>query len=294
MSNKIVWKDHKPYAVCLTHDVDRVKKQWYHYVVYSRKGINIQLKSFYNKRKGKEPYNNFKRIAELEMQYGAKSTFFFLNESHREFSADFMGRYEITDPVIVEAVQWLDAQGFEIGLHGSFYSYKNEELLKREKEILEKIVGHSVVSVRQHFLNFDQMTWKIQKNIGLCYDSTMGKRKSVCRDFAAFPYYTKEGILEMPITVMDTIPLKSERNLNTVLYACDEIAQKGGLIVLNFHQCHFIDDEYPYVVRLYEKLLQKAKEDCAWMTSMKNIGEWVSGKSEGNTLMLEIKNEKTV
>ena len=132
--NKIVWKDNAPYAVCLTHDVDRVKKQWYHYLIYCNKGIGVQVISFFQKLKGDEPYNNFRRIAELEMSYGARSTFLFLNESHKEMATNFMGRYKITDPVVANAIIWLDSNGFEIGLHGSYYSYNNEELLRKEKD----------------------------------------------------------------------------------------------------------------------------------------------------------------
>ncbi len=162
---RIVWKDNAPYAVCLTHDVDRVKKQWYHYLVYCNKGIGVQVKSFFQKVKGDEPYNNFKRIAELEMSYGARSTFLFLNESHKELTTNFMGRYKITDKVVIDAIKWLDVNEFEIGLHGSYYSYNNEELLRKEKEVLEGIIGHSIVSTRQHFLNHDETTCRDRKSV---------------------------------------------------------------------------------------------------------------------------------
>ena len=272
---RIVWKDNAPYAVCLTHDVDRVKKQWYHYLVYCNKGIGVQVKSFFQKVKGDEPYNNFKRIAELEMSYGARSTFLFLNESHKELTTNFMGRYKITDKVVRNSIKWLDSNGFEIGLHGSYYSYNNEELLKKEKQVLEDIVDQSIVSTRQHFLNHDEITWKIHKRIGLKYDSTVGNKKTTGENFSIFPYYTKEGMLEMPITVMDTVPMTSEEEMQKVLDACNGVALRGGLIMLNFHQRQLRETEYPYVVRTYKQLLEMAKRDKAWMATMKEIGEYI-------------------
>lgn len=280
MENKIVWKNGAPYAVCLTHDVDRIKKQWYHYFIYCKKGIGIQAKSLVEKIKGNEPYNNFRQIAELEMSYGARSTFFFLNESHKEMTTNFMGRYKITDPIILDTVKWLDEHGFEIGLHGSYYSYNNEALLKKEKEALEQIVGHSIVSTRQHFLNHDETTWQIQKNIGLHYDSTVGNKLTTGEEFPVFPYYTKEGILEMPITVMDSIPLKDEQDMQNVLKACECVSAKGGLIMLNFHQRQLRKLEYPYIVKTYTELLKKAKGDNAWFATMKEIGEYVQGENK--------------
>lgn len=275
MDNKIVWKDSAPYALCLTHDVDRIQKQWYHYIVYSKRGISSQLKSLSEKIKGNEPYNNFKYIAELEMSYGARSTFLFLNESHKEVSTNFMGRYKITAPAVVSAIKWLDLKGFEIGLHGSFFSYNNEGLLKKEKDILENIVGHPIVSTRQHFLNHDETTWQIQKNVGLHFDSTIGNKKTTGEDFPVFPYYTAEGILEMPITVMDSVSLESEDDMKTVLKACDSVAKRGGLVMLNFHQRQLRKTEYPYIVKTYKYLLEKAQKDGAWMATMGEIGSYI-------------------
>lgn len=274
---RIVWKDNAPYAVCLTHDVDRVKKQWYHYLVYCNKGIGVQVKSFFQKVKGDEPYNNFKRIAELEMSYGDRSTFLFLNESHKELTTDFMGRYKITDKVVIDAIKWLDVNEFEIGLHGSYYSYNNEELLRKEKEVLEGIIGHSIVSTRQHFLNHDETTCRIHKRIGLMYDSTVGNKKTTGENFPVIPYYTEEGMLEMPITVMDTVPLTNEEEMRQVLDACNNVASRGGLIMLNFHQRQLRETEYPYVVKTYIHLLETAKRDKAWMATMKEIGDFIQG-----------------
>lgn len=276
--NKIIWKGNAPYAVCLTHDVDRVKKQWYHYLLNCER-IGVQVKSFLQKLKGDEPYNNFRRIAELEMSYGVRSTFLFLNESHKEMTANFMGRYKITDKVVTEAIKWLDANGFEIGLHGSYYSYNNEELLRKEKNALERIVDHRVVSTRQHFLNHDETTWKIHKSVGLKYDSTVGNKKTTGENLPIFPYYTEEGMLEMSITVMDSaVALTNEEDMQRVLDVCENVASRGGLVMLNFHQRQLRETEFPYVVKTYTHLIETAKRDKAWIATMKEVGEYIERK----------------
>ncbi|RKM57877.1 hypothetical protein D6855_12570 [Butyrivibrio sp. CB08] len=262
------WKNNAPYVLCLSHDVDRITKQWYHYIYYGLKHPMIQFKSLVLKMKGIEPYWNFEKIIRLEKSYGAVSTFFFLNESRRELSANFLGRYKITSKRVVEIIKMLDEQGFEIGLHGSFDSYNDLELLSKEKKVLEEILDHQVVSTRQHHLNFDKdKTWEYHKKIGIKYDSTIGYSNKVGNE----PYKrTKENIIEIPITVMDTVELNQN-----VYEDCCRTADNGGIVMLNFHQCHFNELEYPENVDFYLKMLEKAKKDGAWITCVKDIGGWI-------------------
>lgn len=272
------WKNGAPYALCLTHDVDRISKKWYHYIFYSRLGIKKQIVSFFEKIRGKEPYYNFYKIAELEKKYGAKSTFLFLNETHREMSANFIGRYKIREKRIVDVIHWLDKEGFDIGLHGSYYSFNDETLLKEEKDILEGILGHEVVSTRQHFLNRDDKTFRIQYQIGLKYDSTIGNKNTTGENLPIFPYYTEDNMLEMPITVMDTVKMTSENESEEVIKACMSVAKRGGLVMLNFHQRQLCNTEYPFITKTYIKIIEQAREDGAWIANMREIGDYISGR----------------
>lgn len=262
------WKNDAPYVLCLSHDVDRVTKQWYHYAYYGMKHPLIQIKSLVGKFRGKEPYWNFEKIMDLESSFGAVSTFFFMNESRWELSANFMGRYKINSKRVVRIIKELDKKGFEIGLHGSFDSYNKLGLLTREKEELEIIIGHEVVSTRQHHLNFEKgKTWKYQSSIGIKYDSTIGYSDKVGNELYQ---RTKENIIEIPITLMDTV------NINESVYEdCCKVADSGGIVMLNFHQCHFNELEYSINVDFYKRMLEKAKEDGAWITCVKEIGDWL-------------------
>lgn len=262
------WKNDAPYVLCLTHDVDRTKKQWYHYCFYGLKQPGTHVKSFFKKLYGKEPYWNFNTITDLEKKYGVRSTFFFLNERHKELSANFMGRYNICSKKITDIIKKLNDDGFEIGLHGSYYSYNNLELLKEEKDVLEQIVGCPVFSMRQHHLKFDkEKTWANQKKIGIKYDSTIGYNNKVGKE----PFMrTVEGIIEIPITLMDTVMLKEN-----VFKECMCVAENGGIIMLNFHQCRLNDIEYPFNIEFYEKFIKKAKDDGAWIATVREVGKWL-------------------
>ena len=272
------WKNNAPYAVCLTHDVDRTRKRLYHYGYYALRSPGVQIRSAFGKIRGTEPYWNFWRLAETEEKWGFHSTFLFLNETTWRPDPAFMGRYRIRNPKVQRAIRELQRNGFEIGLHGSFYSWRSLDLLRGEKEVLENITGRAVVSVRQHYLNFsERLTWNIHHALGLKYDSTLGYNDRPGEDFPALPYRTPEGMLEMPIMFMDTAPIKTDEEKRRLYRVCDQRAKRGGLIVLNFHQEHFQPLEYPQNVEVYETLIKKAFEDKAQVGGMEEIGAWCDG-----------------
>ena len=68
-TNDIRWPHDAPFALCLTHDVDRIKKQLYHYLYYGLVGgwrtAIQQLRSIAKKITGVEPYWAFERIMEV-------------------------------------------------------------------------------------------------------------------------------------------------------------------------------------------------------------------------------------
>ena len=86
--HKSFWPEGKTCAVCLTHDVDEVKKtyQWITYPLKLIKKGNLgdlipQFHSFIQKIKGNEPYWTFDEIIRIEGSRGVKSSFYFLKET---------------------------------------------------------------------------------------------------------------------------------------------------------------------------------------------------------------------
>ena len=101
--HKSFWPDGHSCAVCLTHDVDEVKKT-YQWITYPLKQIkhgkpgNVfsQFRSFIRKLKGYEPYWTFDEIIRVENSRGLKSSFYFLKEK----------------------LSWINALGIAISLSG--------------------------------------------------------------------------------------------------------------------------------------------------------------------------------
>lgn len=260
----------KEFLVWLSHDVDRVHKSVAHSVYYWLKD-----RRFYHLRtviSRNDPYWNFERIIELESKYGAKSTFFFLNESMKPDLAkpkSFIlskGRYNINDPKIVSVIREIDRNGWEIGLHGSYNSYCEKVLLLREKNVLEGILGHPVYGVRQHYWNNSiPQTWEFQRAAGLKYDATVvmkndvGFYKNVYYPFRPFD----DDFIVIPTVVMDGYLLNKakdrktgEKIINGLIDLCRE---KRTILSALWHQKVLNPSETPLLYDLYVYLLDSVR-----------------------------------
>jgi peptidoglycan/xylan/chitin deacetylase (PgdA/CDA1 family) len=275
-----MWPQGAPFAVCPTHDVDRIRKYGYHYLYKGFSGgparFLRQLLSLKERLLGEEPFWNFEKIMKMEDKLGVRSTFLFLNESARGGSPKFWGRYDINDPKVKRMIQLLVSGGWEIGLHGSFFSYRNLSLLMKEKQILQDIAGKPIRSCRQHYLNIALgKTWHLQREAGLEVDSTIGFADRIWNDRQGIlPFYPDDSqILELPITVMDTVGLESAQVRMSVEELVKRVSLAGGLIVLDWHQCWFNPIEHPERVEVYSSILSDAKSKGAWIATMGEIAD---------------------
>lgn len=290
---EVEFPENKTFAVCLTHDVDDIYPPLSHSLLSSAhcmKNLNFRdsAAQLLWKFRGKEhsPYLNLSEIMDLEARYGAKSSFYFITAE-----ADIIRfRYNIED-VGNHLGNILD-RGWEVGLHGGYYSYDTPEAIINEKRRLEDVLGKKVMGFRNHYLRFKTPdSWEILSDVGFKYDSTFGYNNSVgfrngmCHPFR--PYNLKEGreieILEIPLVIMDAALFETAKSFEEA-WECtknliDTTAKLNGVITLLWHNfvfgCSFRNDW----VRLYEKVLQYCSEKGAWMTSGEEIYSMWEDKS---------------
>jgi len=255
--------------VALSHDIDRVDKS-YQYLTKSLahlyrlegNGLLNQVKSFCTKK----PYWTFDQFIKIEEYYGIRSTVFFLNESIKFDLFSFksyklaLGRYKINDPKIIQIIRYLDENGWEIGVHGSYNSFKNSNLLSKEKLILEEIVGHPVIGVRQHYLNLDDTTWEIQDRIGFKYDSSWGFTKDIgFKDNRYSPFRPFNNQFKViPMTLMDSCFMAKPDKWIEFERLLDECEEKEAIMVINFHQHVFSKYDFPGYREAYIELITRA------------------------------------
>jgi len=286
---KIEWPSNKKFAICLSHDVDRVYKTWWQSAYYFMKTRDIyHLKTVFGK--DENPYWNFEKIMLIEGRYNVHSTFFFLNESKKLNPLNpssyklALGRYDMNSPEIIELIRELDKNGWEIGVHGSYDSYTNPKLLEKEKETLERIVGHRIVGIRQHYLNLKiPETWKYQYEVGFKYDASFGYRRDIgYRDNRLLPFrpFEDKDFWVVPLTIMDAALFHKYPNVSDARNAVEKIlsfAEKNGALVsVLWHQRVFNEKEFPGWSKVYEKIIREGIQKGAWIGTCKEVWNIVS------------------
>jgi hypothetical protein len=292
--HKSFWPAGTRSAMCLTHDVDEVKKT-YQWITRPARcllklditGFNGQVQSLLQKIKGNEPYWTFDDICSLEKTYGGCSTFFFLEESGKSgllspktWNLYGRSRY-LRDPEVLRAIRFLRSEGKEIAIHGSYYSYLDEDLLKKETKDLTEILQKKVIGIRQHHLNLKiPETWYYQNEAGLKYDTSLGFKDRVgFRWGTTFPFYPYDGkttlpIHEIPLHIMDICLLSSDDPIKDWMPIADEVERYEGVLGVLWHPPVFNNHEVPGAREIYSEILRWGRGHNAWITSARNISGW--------------------
>lgn len=154
----------------------------------------------------------------------------------------------------------------------------NKALLAYEKHALEKILAKKVIGIRQHFLNLEiPKTWELQKEVGFKYDASFGYRKNIgFREGKILPFKPlDENFIVIPLTIMDGPLFDQSLDLNDAWNNCKVLIDKtkmlGGLLTILWHNNRFNENEYPGQSKIYEKIIQYAKENGALITTCNEI-----------------------
>ncbi len=277
--------------VCLTHDVDRVRKTYQYFTKTAKaiaKGRLSRAWKMVTRGFGEtSPYWGFDIVIDIENHYGVKSTFFFLEESAKVQPLSpksykiALGRYHVNEPRVAKMMQYLDTHGWEIGLHGSYYSYDNPELLKREKTAIEEVLGHKIIGVRQHYLNWNENTWRYQKEAGFKYDSTWGYTRDIgFKDGKVIPFqpFSNNDFREIPLTIMDSCFADTENRWERLEEIIAEIDRQDAVLVINFHTNNFDEVEFPEYKKNYIRLIETLQTKGARFMTMQETYADIVGK----------------
>ncbi|WP_178915295.1 polysaccharide deacetylase family protein [Natronomonas gomsonensis] len=267
------------FHLCLTHDVDRVYKRFGAIYGTLRDRNPRHLKALLP---GTEPYWRFEDVMAIEDDLGVRSAFYFLNEQRlrdrpvREWlSAQswqlYGDRYSVSDPDIVDVIHRLDSGGWEVGLHGSYESYREPQRLRAEKGELEAILGSKVVGGRQHYLNLDvPETWEMQADVGLRYDASLGSSETYGFDHGYTPLRPfDDEFVVFPLTVMELSLPNVECRPNRAWRVCErlleEARENGAVMTVLWHPRFFYENDFPNYGALYRRLIERALELGAWV-----------------------------
>lgn len=291
LSLKSIWPDGKKAAVCLTHDVDLFDGRSYFFLrkmlwLYRAglallKGQKDTYKSYLNKLKrwsdpNYDPIYAFDKWMELEDRYGFRSTFFFFGLRH---ALGLDGRrYSYKNPKVRKVVKELNENGWEVGLHASYYGHLDLNYLKKQKAYLEDALGKEIIGCRHHFLRvrFPQ-SWDLYAKAGFKYSSNMGWGQGFNGFRAGFclPYKPIEDgkLFEIPFQMMDSASIKDTENYHKLfLDYLNKIKSVGGCLVVDFHQEYFDKIESPGTNDAYRMILETLSGDGElWIAPLRSV-----------------------
>ncbi|MDP0589320.1 MAG: polysaccharide deacetylase family protein [Candidatus Endonucleobacter bathymodioli] len=210
------------YQLYLTHDVDELYmwKSWSQVFrialgdIVKRKSFSLALERFaeyFLIKIGtiKDPFDTFDWLMDKSEDTGVKSRFYFMSGGVTEND----NRYKIDEPKSLALIEKIKKRGHCIGIHPSYNTYNDFKQFKKEKDLLEKVVGEKIVEGREHYLRFEvPTTWQIWEDNGMEVDSTCGYadkegfRCGTGDKFSVFNILTREKLKlkERPLVVMDS------------------------------------------------------------------------------------------
>ena len=238
-----------------------------------------------------DPYWTFEKLSELENSLGVKSSYYFLNESGKVnplYPKSWLlygGRYRVNNRYIREQLRELSTTGHEIGLHGSYNSFRSHMLLAFEKQLIESVTGSEVAGIRQHYLNYDRsITPNLHRDCGFKYDSSVGFKPATGIGFrrgTSFPFhimlsdFSISPVMEIPLIIMDS-SVGSTATAKDCFNILGKVEKYNGVLTILWHSNMFNRREYPDLFELYQQIVKEAIRKDAWIATAKDVCNWLN------------------
>lgn len=211
--------------------------------------FTLHLRSFLDRlfvllRIVKDPYNTFEQILELSKTYKVKVVFFFLIADYTTFDTNVSASKRKFRLLIKHIADYAS-----VGLHPSYYTMKNNIMLKKEKERLESITNIPLIRSRQHFLRFslpetyqNLIDLEINEDYSMGYASHVGFRASTSIPFYFFDldFEIPTPLKVHPFALMDTtlndyMGLTPKQSLGKTKDLLNEVLGVKGTFITLFH-----------------------------------------------------------
>jgi hypothetical protein len=305
-----LWPGQRPFAVCLTHDVDllSVRSTPRQVLRHARAGLERDgtIRRFARPparvarslragiARAPATHDTIERSVELEAARGLTASYLFTPPPGRDASR-FDCVYALDDPCrfrgarrsVAEVMRTLADEGFDVGLHGSYHAGLRPGALRRERDVLERATGLTIETTRQHLLHWDvRSTPALQEQAGFRVDSSLAFNRNVgFRAGTSLPFrlFDVAGgaqlqLLEVPPVLQDVslldawgLGLELDRAREVVAEFVAIAAAAGTAITLVFHPDKLAQ---PRWLELYEWTLDEVVERGAWVTSLRGLEEW--------------------
>jgi hypothetical protein len=220
----------------------------------------------------KDNFDAYEWLDALHLYCRLKPYYFFLLSSEPK---GYDNNIDPTNPALQQLIEY-HAAGNTIGMHPSWQSGDDEQLLIEEKELLEYLSGKAIISSRQHCIRFNlPHTYRTLIDLGIANEYSMGYgningfRASIASSFYWFDLEKNEqtNLLLYPFCFMDATAYYEQKftvqqAFKQLMYYYNEIKNVNGLMVTVWHN-HFLgtDPQFSGWRDMYEIFL---KEEVYW------------------------------
>ncbi|WP_315919377.1 polysaccharide deacetylase family protein [Mesorhizobium sp. SP-1A] len=221
-----------------------------------------RVRNFISHRKGDyrfDPNHTFDWYMDVCELNGRRAAFYFIPD-HSAGAID--GSYDIAEPRILTLIRKLADRGHEIGMHGSYNTYRDVSQIVKERGLLMKACSTagadaSVMGNRQHYLRWDAAeTPDHLDNAGFEYDTTgsfadrPGFRYGTSYPFAMWSWNKKAPLrlLQRALVIMECSVLDrdylglgyTEKSLTLMQELKRKSMRLGGDFTLLWHNSYFL------------------------------------------------------
>jgi len=308
-----LWPEARPFAVCLTHDVDLVSEavtpqqalrsmrtslngggasRHETLVRLARPGVRAARALYHGIRRAPAA-DMLELCVELEHGWGVTASYFFtVNRGASGHRYDCV--YDFADActfrgrrmTVGDVARALDTEGFDIGLHGSYASAVEPGVLLFEKKALERELGSRVTTTRQHFVHWNvRSTPNLQESAGFAADSTLGFNRNLgARAGTSLPFRWFDVEADRPLDLTQVPFLVQDGALfrEDALELDDELAEAviGDAIVRTAATggllnlvLHPNNLADPRYLKLFRYTVERALAEGAWFGSIADVNE---------------------
>ncbi|RXP63276.1 hypothetical protein EC396_02295 [Lutibacter sp. HS1-25] len=192
----------------------------------------------------KDSFDTFSEILRIKKEYNVDTRFFFLLGDYTTYDKNVSFINNKFQSLIKSVGDYA-----KIGMHPSYFSIKDVEMLKKEKKRLESIINAPVVFSRQHFLRLiipetyqNLIDLDIEEDYTMGYAKYAGFRASTCTPFY---FYDLDFEIQTPLklypfafmdgTLKDYMKLSNEESLALIFKLKDEVKKVNGTFISLLH-----------------------------------------------------------
>lgn len=196
----------------------------------------------------KDPFDTYDYLTTSLEEFGSSVIFFCLCKYQRPYDENFL----LQHPLFNKLVNKL-SKSFTIGIHPSYSSNHQKEIISEEKSVLSRITGLPINQSRQHFLRLkfpdtyrSLIQCEIRHDHSMMYPDRIGFRASTCHPFS---WYDIENECAthlriyspciMDVTLKDYLSLSPTEAISLIIQMKNAVIHVNGHFEFIWHNSSF-------------------------------------------------------